>query len=649
VTARPLGEPAEQPHLELHDLSRPAGSRRSLRRASRYPGRTTTRPSVAPRPVTVEVMASTTDRRVGGRYELVRRIARGGGGTVWAAYDHLLERDVAVKHVPIPDDLPATERELVRARVRSEARAAARLLHPSAVTIFDVVAEDGDVHLVLELVEDPTLDELVMRQGPLDEAEAAAVGRSLLDVLMAAHERGIVHRDVKPSNIFVADTGEVKLTDFGIASMDGEARLTRTGATMGSPQFIAPEQALGHDAAPAADLWGLGASLYLAVEGVPPFQRGNAIATVHAVVHEDARPCQRADELAPDPRGAAESRTRRTAPPRRGCVTSSTGSPANPPAVPAASTPVVPIRSTPSDEAPPEAEPTPEATGPSEPDDGDGEAADDTLSASVPLRTAAPDDDDAARTDAEPTSDPDEAGRRRWLPALVVAALAGLVAIALLTGGGPDLDPDGPEVAAPDASEDEDAGGDADPEATDPGASPGEDPDADPEGGDGPRTRTPRTIRRPRATRSRRRTCPTTGRSSTVPPTRWPSPPVGRSAPARDAWSTTADPDSSTYLRVDWTPDPQPDPYANWEEFDRSLAASFDNYERLQLTELTFRGEPAALLEYTYTAGGTELRAYNLNLLSGDRAYALNLQSQAQDWDEVEPMFASMVGGFQPD
>ncbi len=146
---------------------------------------------------------------------------------------------------------------------------------------------------------------MIARDGPLDEAAAAVVGLGLLDVLVAAHARGIVHRDVKPSNIFVADDGAVKLTDFGIASVEGEMRLTRTGATMGSPQFIAPEQALGHDAAPAADLWGLGASLYLAVEGVPPFERNNAVATVHAVVHESARAFERADALAPRHRPAA--------------------------------------------------------------------------------------------------------------------------------------------------------------------------------------------------------------------------------------------------------------------------------------------------------------------------------------------------------
>jgi eukaryotic-like serine/threonine-protein kinase len=598
-------------------------------------------------------MASTTDRRVGGRYELVRRIARGGGGTVWAGYDHLLERDVAVKHVPIPDDLPATERELVRARVRSEARAAARLRHPSAVTIFDVVAEDGDVHLVLELVEDPTLDELVMREGPLDETEAAAVGRSLLDVLMAAHERGIVHRDVKPSNIFVSETGEVKLTDFGIASMDGEARLTRTGATMGSPQFIAPEQALGHDAAPPADLWGLGASLYLAVEGVPPFERGNAIATVHAVVHEDARPCERADELAPileallvkDPAERPDESWLRDELDR---VTGETA-----PAVPAASTPVVPIRSTPVDEpapapdpAPePQASPGPDTTGVGEPDaDGDDDA-EDTLSASVPLRTSEPADDGGAPSDTGSDADPEGAGRRRWLPVLVVAALVGLVAIVLLVGGGPD----GPEVTAPDTTDEAEVGGDAAPEATEPDADTGEDPEAEPEDAAEPEDDEAADGPQAEGGEVPEADVPDDWQVVDGPAYQVAVPAGWEVSPGQGRLVDHSDPDSSTYLRVDWTPDPQPDPYADWEELDRSLAARFDDYERIQLTELTFRGEPAALLEYTYTAGGTELRAYNLNLLSGDRAYALNLQSQAQDWDEVEPMFASMVGGFQPD
>ncbi len=593
---------------------------------------------------------------------------------MWAGYDHLLERDVAVKHVQIPDDLPATEREVLRARVRSEARAAARLLHPSAVAIFDVVAEDGDVHLVLELVEDPTLDELVMRRGPVAVDEVAAIGVRLLDVLMAAHERGIVHRDVKPSNIFVSPDREVKLTDFGIAAMDGEARLTRTGATMGSPQFIAPEQALGHDAAPAADLWGLGASLYLAVEGVPPFERGNAIATVHAVVHEPARPFQRAGELGP-----ILARLLEKSPDDRPDETwlrdelSRVAGVATPPAAPT-TPPIVPVRSTPTPDelapapAPPHDEPAPAPVPPHDaPGDADAttgaEVAPDTdagaasdavvdervLSASIEVPPAPPPRDDDGGV---PATDRRGSPARRWLPAAAAVVLVAVVGITLLTRGGADEDPGADaEVAAPadedgvDGSEEDATDGGSVPEATTDG-------DAD-EATDGVADADDATD----DTTDDTDAAPTDLEEAPVPddwqvvegaayqvavPAGW------QQQPDSEFRVDHRDPDSSTYLRVEWTPDPNPDPYADRERIDQVLADRFEDYERIQLTEVTVRGEPAAMLEYVYTDGGARLRAYNLTFLAGDRAYALNLQSQAEDWDEVEPMFAAILGGFEP-
>jgi eukaryotic-like serine/threonine-protein kinase len=612
-------------------------------------------------------MAPLTDRRIGGRYELTRRIARGGGGTVWAGYDHLLEREVAVKHVQIPDELPATERDKVRARVRSEARAAARLLHPSAVAIFDVVAEDGDVHLVLELVAEPTLDERVLREGPLDEEIAAKVGLGLLDVLVAAHRRGIVHRDVKPSNIFVTDDGAVKLSDFGIAQVEGEMRLTRTGATMGSPQFIAPEQALGHDAAPAADLWGLGASLYLAVEGVPPFERNNAVATVHAVVHESARAFERADELAPILARLLEKEpsARPGVDELRDELSRIAGVTAAP--VPARPTPIVPISSAPdragadasaADQEAVETEPDArEVTPPPDVDPVEdevaagGEVDGDAMTASVaappappppPAESADPGPDRSRPTTSSP-------GRRRWLPVAAALALVAVVVVGLLSRGddGAEQVADDPGTAAPaedtggdgSAAEEDPAAdeGDTTPDETaaDPDEGPGDEPDPAPDEG---------------------------GADTDVPEAEVPEDWQVVDGPAYqvavpDGWEVSpgqgrivdhSDPNSSTYLRVDWTPDPRPDPVANWEELSATLASRFDDYQEVQLAEVTFRGQPAALLEYTYTAGGAELRAYNLNILAGDRAYALNLQSTAQDWDQVEPQFASMVGGFQP-
>lgn len=235
--------------------------------------------------------------RVGGRYELVRQIARGGGGTVHEGYDHALQRVVAVKSVAVPGELPPVEQRRLRARVNAEARAAARLEHPGAVAIFDVIDAGEVMHLVLELVDLPTLEEQLDRDGAMGEADVARLGLELLDVLDAAHERGIVHRDVKPSNVFVTPDGSVKLTDFGIAILKDESSLTRTGVAMGSPQFVSPEQAVGERATAAADLWALGVTLYLAVEGVPPFERPNPLATVHAVVNDEPRPTQRAERL----------------------------------------------------------------------------------------------------------------------------------------------------------------------------------------------------------------------------------------------------------------------------------------------------------------------------------------------------------------
>jgi hypothetical protein len=167
------------------------------------------------------------------------------------------------------------------------------------VTVFDVVEEHGRLWLVMELVDGETLAERVQRSGPLSPAEAAAVGLQVLDALEHAHAEGVVHRDVKPSNVLVLPDGAVKLSDFGIASLADDARITSTGMVLGSPSYMAPEQATDSGAGPATDLWGLGAALYFAVEGVGPFDRGEPLPTMHALVHEEARPSTRAGALAP--------------------------------------------------------------------------------------------------------------------------------------------------------------------------------------------------------------------------------------------------------------------------------------------------------------------------------------------------------------
>ena len=239
------------------------------------------------------------DRLVGGRYRLLERLGSGGMGTVWRADDVVLGRQVAVKEVVFPPGTREEEAEVLRERTRREARSAARLDHPSAVTVYDVVEEDGRPWLVLELVEARTLAQAVTEDGPLPPDEVARVGLAVLGALEAAHAQGIVHRDVKPSNVLLRADGRVVLTDFGIATTTGDSSLTHTGLLLGSPAYIAPERIRGESPGPASDLWSLGATLFTAVEGRPPFDSGDALLTVTAVVTGDHAPYVQAGPLAP--------------------------------------------------------------------------------------------------------------------------------------------------------------------------------------------------------------------------------------------------------------------------------------------------------------------------------------------------------------
>ncbi|MFE9570108.1 serine/threonine-protein kinase [Streptomyces sp. NPDC006692] len=227
--------------------------------------------------------ADGTGRLVGGRYRLVGRLGHGGMGTVWRARDEVVDRDVAVKEPRVPDHLGDRERATVHLRMQREARAAARIDHPSVVTVHDVVLEDGRPWIVMELVRGQSLADR-LQEGTLDVREAARIGLAVLGALCAAHEAGVLHRDVKPDNVLLGRGDRVVLTDFGIAQVEGEQGLTETGGFVGSPEFIAPERVLGQRPGPESDLWSLGVVLYAAVEGVSPYRRSNTPATLQAVL-----------------------------------------------------------------------------------------------------------------------------------------------------------------------------------------------------------------------------------------------------------------------------------------------------------------------------------------------------------------------------
>jgi serine/threonine protein kinase len=242
-------------------------------------------------------------RLVAGRYALSEVLGRGGMGTVWLATDRVLEREVALKEVTFSVDLTAEERTILRERTMREARAAARLDHPCVTTVYDVVEEDGRPWLVMEHVSARSLQEIIEEQGPLPPAAVARIGLDVLAALEAAHRAGIVHRDVKPANVLVGRNGHACLTDFGIATTTGDSSLTTHGALIGSPSYMAPERVNGEEPRPPVDLWSLGATLYAAVEGRPPFARGEAMATMMSVVSEHPAPMIRAGPLEPGLQG----------------------------------------------------------------------------------------------------------------------------------------------------------------------------------------------------------------------------------------------------------------------------------------------------------------------------------------------------------
>ncbi|MEU4668803.1 serine/threonine-protein kinase [Amycolatopsis sp. NPDC023774] len=223
---------------------------------------------------------------VAGRYRLRSVLGSGSMGTVWSAYDEFLHRPVAVKEMKLPPGVPASQADELRERTLREARAIAVLSHPNVIILHDVARDNNEPFVVMELLPSRSLAHILRDHGPLSVEQAAAVGIAVAAALEAAHDAGITHRDVKPGNVLVAGDGRIKLTDFGIARNVSEATMTRTGIMLGSPAYIAPEVASGGAVTPAADLWGLGATLFAAVEGAPPYDAdGDPLETVGKVVN----------------------------------------------------------------------------------------------------------------------------------------------------------------------------------------------------------------------------------------------------------------------------------------------------------------------------------------------------------------------------
>jgi serine/threonine protein kinase len=481
-------------------------------------------------------MPTETDHLVAERYRLIEPLGRGGMGVVWRGEDTILTRPVAIKVVEFPDHLPPEERDAIEARVMREARAAARLNHPNVVTVFDVVEDEGRTYVVMELVEAPTLADIVKQNGPLPEERVVQIAGEVLAAIEAAHGEGIVHRDVKPGNVMIPPGQRVKLGDFGIASVKGDPKITSTGLILGSPSYMAPEQATSATSGPAADLWALGATLYFALEGRPPFDKGQALPTLAAVVGEEPPAMKNGGELA-------------------GVVTRLMAK----------------------------------------------EPADRPSAVQVRALLAAP--------ETHPVTAPSPTRTTRWPLAIGAALLVALAAVgavvALRDGGG--------------------SGGDRK------------------EDGKANQAQAADVVAVPAGWTAY--TSEATGHSIAYPPT-W----EVRESSIDDSSTDLIDPDSSTYLRLDWTDTPGDSPEGAWYSFEETFAAAHEGYERIAITPTTFKGMDAAEWEFTYEDGGVTLHAIDLGFITPNRGYgyALNFQTLDEEWGSEQPTFERLKASFEP-
>ncbi|KHF43773.1 Serine/threonine protein kinase [Saccharomonospora viridis] len=232
---------------------------------------------------------------IAGHYRLVEHIGSGAMGIVWRAIDERLERSVAVKQIIAQPGLSEAERDTMRQRAMREARNAARFQHPNAIVVFDIAEHEGDPCLVMEYLPSRSLAAILTEYETLPVPEVARIGEQVASALIAAHRAGIVHRDIKPGNILIDDNGVCKITDFGISRASGDLTLTQTGLIGGTPAYLAPELARGADPKPSSDVFALGATLYHAIEGVPPYgDNTNQLALLYAAASGKINPPRQA-------------------------------------------------------------------------------------------------------------------------------------------------------------------------------------------------------------------------------------------------------------------------------------------------------------------------------------------------------------------
>ncbi|MDJ1131503.1 protein kinase domain-containing protein [Streptomyces iconiensis] len=572
-------------------------------------------------------------RLIAGRYRLLERIGRGGMGTVWQAEDEVLGRHVAIKKLHLPPRLEDADRATLFERTRREARSAARIAHPNVVVVHDVVDDEGLPCIIMEHVRAPALDEVLKKDGPLPVGEAARIGAGMVAALRAAHAAGVLHRDVKPGNVLLGPDGRVVLTDFGIAVVADTSTLTRTGELVGSLDFCAPERLRGGDPGPASDLWALGATLYQAVCGQPPFRRNALFETAYAIAFDPLEPPVEAKALTPlieellakepaDRPSAPEverrlrqvavadatlvEEVRLVSPERRGGTSA-----VSPPVVPAVSSAVGPA-------VDPAMDPVVSAAdGADVP--GAGAGADTRAAAGVgpgPGPTPGPAPGPAPGGDLGRGRGP---GRGRRIGVWVAVAV---VVVALALGGvyfglrvkGED------SPAAPPASPQGDkpsAGGKRSPK-------PG--PRAVPDGY--------RLVHEKK---------------------------FGVSFPVPDGWTRKEldeesegvayiDPTGKVSLRVSALDFASNDPLQRWKDDEAASIreGKLPGYRQIRMQNTTYRGMPAAIWEFTWQGRARQFRAQDLGFgKPGEKEYAMYLSAPSTDWERHKDVFVRVREGFR--
>ncbi|MEW2519744.1 serine/threonine-protein kinase [Actinacidiphila alni] len=585
----------------------------------------------------------TEGRVLADRYRLGEVLGKGGMGTVWRAVDETLGRDVAVKELRFPGNVDEEEKQRLVTRTLREAKATARIRNTGAITVFDVVKEDDRPWIVMELVEGRSLSDAIREDGPLTPKRAAEVGLVILDVLKAAHRAGILHRDVKPSNVLLGDDRRVVLSDFGIAQIDGDPSVTSTGMLVGAPSYISPERARGQKPGPPADLWSLGALLYASVEGRPPYDKGSAIATLTAVMTEPVGPMTNAGPLAEVIKGLlVKDPARRLdhdgAHALLSAVAHAPERPAAPPEPPSdARTVVLPVdpQPTPTD-APPAAH----------------EAAADQARVRDALRSVRK---AAAKRPARPAPAPepgtpppgrpaparapltDVVPRRTMvivIAAIVIALLGTVIGVALANSGGDDGGSAGSSKGTPSASVPADSG----------------------KGGG----------KSPSATGSSTGTSGTSGTSdtATTPPTTASKPPAtggtdavpsgyhlfrdseGFSIALPDGWKRIGDNgygsgskfrgSDGRELLVDWTHSPGASALKDWQKASDNARGTMSGYQQIAVEKADYRTYDAADWEYKRDLAGKQVHVLNRGMVTDEHhGYAIMFTTPAGDWDSA--------------